>query len=91
MEGSTNVVGFLAALLTTAANIPQVWKTYRDKSGEGLSFRMLLSLWIGLALWLIYGYLTHSLPLMLANGTGVILIGSLLLMKWRFDRFPAKD
>ena len=35
------IVGFLAGTLTTAANLPQVWKTYRDRSGEGLSFRML--------------------------------------------------
>ena len=31
-------VGFLVGTLTTAANLPQerFWKTYRDKSGEGL-------------------------------------------------------
>ena len=47
-----SVIGFLAGALTTAANLPQVWKTYRDKSAEGLSFRMLLILSLGLALWM---------------------------------------
>jgi MtN3 and saliva related transmembrane protein len=91
MSALTSIVGFLAALLTTAANVPQVWKTYRDKSGDGLSFRMLVILWTGLALWLFYGFLAHSLPLILANGVGIVLIGSLLLMKWKFDRSPTKD
>jgi MtN3 and saliva related transmembrane protein len=86
-----SVVGFMAALFTTAANVPQVYKTYRDRSGEGLSFRMLLILWAGLAFWLLYGFLTDSFPLILANGLGVLLIGSLLVMKWKFDRAPTKD
>ncbi len=43
-----SVIGFIAGALTTAANIPQVWKTYRDKCAEGLSFRMLLGLFSGL-------------------------------------------
>jgi hypothetical protein len=30
---------------------PQVWKTYRSKSGEGLPFRMLFMLGIGVGLW----------------------------------------
>jgi uncharacterized protein with PQ loop repeat len=34
----TTVVGFIAGFVTTPANLPQVWKTYRNKSGEGLSF-----------------------------------------------------
>jgi uncharacterized protein with PQ loop repeat len=42
---------------------PPVCKTYRNKSGEGLSFRMLLMLGIGVALWLVYGIMGKSLPL----------------------------
>jgi MtN3 and saliva related transmembrane protein len=87
----TIIVGFLAGVLTTAANVPQVWKTYRDKSAEGLSFRMLLSLSLGLGLWMTYGFLTDSLPLILTNAIGTVLILSLIVMKWKFDRSPTKD
>jgi MtN3 and saliva related transmembrane protein len=86
-----SVVGFLAGGLTTAANVPQVLKTYRDKSAEGLSFRMLLSLCVGLALWMTYGFLTDSLPLILTNAIATVLIFSLIVMKWKFDRLPTKD
>jgi hypothetical protein len=37
MSEFATIVGFIAGLVTTAANFPQVWKTYRTKSGEGLS------------------------------------------------------
>jgi MtN3 and saliva related transmembrane protein len=89
--GMISVVGFLAGALTTVANLPQVWKTYRDKSAEGLSFRMLLILSLGLALWVAYGFLTDSLPLILTNGVGTGLVVLLMVMKWKFDRSPTKD
>jgi MtN3 and saliva related transmembrane protein len=68
-----------------------VWKTYRNKSGEGLSFRMLLSLAIGLGLWIIYGIMIQSLPLIAANVVVFLLILSLIGMKLKFDRAPTKD
>ena len=70
----TTVVGFIAGFVTTAANLPQVWKTYRNKSGEGLSFRMLLMLGIGVGLWLVYGIMSKSLPLIVTNAVVLLLI-----------------
>jgi MtN3 and saliva related transmembrane protein len=74
MYERTTIVGFIAALVTTTANLPQVWKTYRNKSGEGLSFRMLLSLAIGLGLWIVYGIMSKSLPLIVTNVIVFLLI-----------------
>jgi MtN3 and saliva related transmembrane protein len=91
MAELTTIVGFIAGLVTTAANLPQVWKTYRNKSGEGLSFRMLLMLGIGVGLWLVYGIMSKSLPLIVTNALVLLLILSLLGMKLKFDRAPTKD
>jgi MtN3 and saliva related transmembrane protein len=91
MNDLTTMVGFLAGLATTAANLPQVWKTYRNKSAEGLSFRMLLTLAIGVGLWIIYGFLSKSLPLIVTNAVVLLLILSLLGMKLKFDLKPTKD
>jgi MtN3 and saliva related transmembrane protein len=87
----STIVGFIAGLVTTTANLPQVWKTYRNKSGEGLSFRMLLALAIGLGLWIIYGIMIKSLPLIATNVVVFVLILSLIAMKLKFDRAPTKD
>jgi MtN3 and saliva related transmembrane protein len=91
MNDLTTMVGFLAGFATRAANLPQVWKTYRKKSAEGLSFRMLLTLAIGVGLWIIYGFLSKSLPLIVTNAVVLLLILSLLGMKLRFDTKPTKD
>ena len=67
MYERTSIVGFIAGFVTPAANLPQVWKTCRKKSGEGLSFRMLLMLAIGLGLGIVYGIMSESLPLIPTN------------------------
>jgi MtN3 and saliva related transmembrane protein len=91
MYEHTTIVGFIAGLVTTSANLPQVWKTFRNKSGEGLSFRMLLTLAIGLGLWIVYGIMSKSLPLIVTNTIVLLLILLLIGMKLKFDRAPAKD
>jgi MtN3 and saliva related transmembrane protein len=91
MANFQSYIGFLAGLLTTAANVPQVWKTYQNRSGEGLSFRMLLALGSGLALWVVYGIASKSAPIIFANVAGFLLVAILFAMKFRFDANPAKD
>jgi MtN3 and saliva related transmembrane protein len=91
MSELSTVLGFIAGLVTTAANLPQVRKTYRSKFGEGLSFRMLLALAIGLTLSIIYEIMIKSLPLIVTNVIVFLLILSLIAMKLRFDRAPTKD
>jgi MtN3 and saliva related transmembrane protein len=84
-------VGFLAGLFTTAANVPQVWKTYRGRSGEGLSFRMLVILATGLAPWIAYGALSRSMPIIVANAAGLALVVALIAMKLIFDPAPTQE
>ena len=91
MSELTTIVGFMAGFVTTAANLPQVWKTYRSKSGEGLSFRMLLGLAICVGLWIVYGIMNRLLPLIVTNAVVLLLILSLIGMKFKFDRSPTKD
>ena len=87
----TAVLGFIAGILTTGGNLPQVIKSYRTRSAEGLSFKMLLTLATGLALWTVYGAMTDSLPIILANGVGLVQFIALIVVKFRFDARPTKD
>ena len=70
---------------------PQILKTYKTKSAEGLSFRMILTLAVGLLLWVVYGVTASSLPIIASNSVALLLILALLAMKLKFDRSPAKD
>jgi MtN3 and saliva related transmembrane protein len=68
----------MAAVLTTAAFLPQVYKTWRTKDVSGLSLTMFLMFFTGIVLWLIYGFLIKSPPLILANG--ITVVSSFLLL-----------
>ena len=52
---------------------------------------MLLMLGIGVGLWLVYGVMSKSLPLIVTNAVVLLLILSLIGMKLKFDRSPTKD
>jgi len=88
MDGLINSIGLVAGLLTTTAFIPQVWKIYRTKSGEDISGRMFSLFSAGIVLWLIYGILLRSMPLILSNTVTLILSLTILALKVRYRGRP---
>lgn len=62
-----NFVGMAAATLTTVAFFPQAYKTLRSRDTTGLSLTMYLMLITGVSLWLLYGLIIWSWPLIIAN------------------------
>jgi MtN3 and saliva related transmembrane protein len=70
---SIDVLGYVAASLTTVAFVPQVIKTWKSKSAKDISLIMFLLFNIGIILWLIYGIVIESMPIILANiVTGIL-------------------
>jgi MtN3 and saliva related transmembrane protein len=67
MQATTEAIGLLAGTLTTIAFVPQLLKIYRIKSGKDISARMSSLFSAGIVLWLIYGVLVWSVPLILTN------------------------
>ena len=84
------IVGSVAASLTTAAFFPQAIKTIRTGETSGLSLIMYLLLVTGVALWLAYGLLIGSRPLILANGIVLLpqaaILAMLLQRIWKENR-----
>src|SRR5215471_13104518 len=78
------VVGFAAGTLCTLAYLPQALHSFRTKSVRDISLAMLVSLNAGLLLWVAYGFLIHSLPIILPNAVTFFLAFPLLVMKLRF-------
>ena len=74
----TYTIGILAALFTTAANIPQTYIIIREQSTEHVSVTTYIILLTGTLLWVTYGILKDDWPLILTNGvtsiTSIIII-----------------
>lgn len=75
------VMGLLAGAMTTAAFVPQAWKTWRTRSARDFSLALLVLLVAGNSLWLAYGALVGSAGLVAANLVTVPLTASILWVK----------
>ena len=81
LDFSYEIIGLVAAALTTSAFIPQVYKIYKEKSAVGISLTMYLIFFVGLSLWLFYGYLVGSISIVIANGVTLILAAIIIYYK----------
>ena len=59
--------GYFAAILTTAAFLPQLIKTLRTKKADDVSLVTLIMFICGVLSWIIYGYKISSIPILMAN------------------------
>lgn len=82
----TDTIGFISAAFTTIAFIPQVVRVWKTKSARDVSLGMYALFNTGVALWLCYGLLIHSWPVIAANSITLILAGAVMVMKLNFDR-----
>lgn len=78
------IIGMVAAIITTASFLPQVFKTYKTKDTSGLSLTMYITFFVGIVLWLIYGIHLKSLPMILANAITAVSSLLLVIMKLKY-------
>lgn len=75
------IIGILAAILTTSAFLPQVIKAHNSKHTKDLSLGMYVVMSIGLMLWIAYGVILQSLPIIIANSLTIMLCAYLIILK----------
>lgn len=85
MDDPYAIIGLIAGTLTTAGYLPQIVKGYRTKSMQDVSLLWLFMLGVGMSLWLAYGLLLDSLPLIVSNLIAVALVIVLLGMKRKYS------
>ncbi len=78
-------LGSIAATLTTISFIPQVWQIWKTRHAKDISLGMYAIFTCGVAMWLAYGILLNSWPIIIANSITVCLAGAVLWMKLHFD------
>jgi len=74
-------IGMFAALFGTICWAPQTLKVIKTKDTKSLSLGTNILLLLTVLLWLIYGILLGSLPLIIANLVSMILVGIIVIMK----------
>lgn len=81
---SIAILGYVAGTLTTVAFLPQVIQTWKTKSTKDISLGMFISFCTGVFLWLIYGFLIESSPVIVTNLATFLLAMIILLLKIKY-------
>src|ERR1700743_181403 len=76
-----NLLGYGAAIFTTASFVPQAVKIKISRDTQSISVWMYAMFTTGVALWLVYGLMLRSPPIILANSITFILSSAILFMK----------
>lgn len=81
MSTDYQLLGFIAAILTTASFVPQVVMVWRTNDTRSISLGMYSMMVTGIMLWLAYGLLIESPPLIFTNMLTGTLAGMVLFKK----------
>ncbi|MBD9363536.1 SemiSWEET transporter [Methylomonas sp. EbB] len=76
-----DLIGYLAATLTTASFLPQAIKTFKTRDTESLSLGMYSMFTLGVLLWLIYGIYLLNIAIIVANAITFLLAAAILGFK----------
>ncbi len=77
------IIGMVAALLTTAAFVPQAAKVVRTRDTAAISLAMYALFTAGIALWGVYGVMTWQWSIIIANAITFVMAAIILSIKVR--------
>ena len=83
LEWGMEWMGYLAAVLTTAAFVPQAVKTLLSRDTSGISLSMYVIFTLGIACWFGYGIYLASWPMIVSNLITFGLSAAILALKLR--------
>jgi len=78
-----NVIGALAAILTTLCWVPQALKIVRDRETRAISLSGTMLCVVGVLLWLVYGLAMADAPLIGSSAATLAITATILALKIR--------
>lgn len=81
-----DVIGIAAGTITTISFMPQVIKAWKSKSVKDISLGMYSLFSIGIILWIVYGFMVRSIPIIAANSATLALSGVIVFLKLKHDK-----
>jgi MtN3 and saliva related transmembrane protein len=81
-------VGLAAGICTAISLLPQLIKLIKTKKAEDLSLFYLTILFIGIGLWIWYGFLKNDLPIILTNCISLCINAIVLVLGIKYKQNP---
>jgi len=78
------VIGISATFFSLWSTVPQIKKSLKTKKTDDVSKWLIISLIVGLSLWVLYGIVKRDIVIAVANAIGVTLNLILLILKLKY-------
>ncbi|MCF7861241.1 SemiSWEET transporter [Candidatus Woesearchaeota archaeon] len=78
------IIGYIAAVLTTVAFLPQAIRILRLKETKDISLLTYICFSAGVFSWLVYGMFKNDWPIIAANFVTFILAFTILVLKLKY-------
>ena len=82
------LIGILATIFAVSSTVPQIIKGIKTRKMDDVSVWLIMTLIIGLSLWVVYGISKSDVVIAGGNSVGVSLNVILLLLKIKYSRNP---
>ena len=84
------IIGILAGILILSGWVPQIAKGYRTKKLNDVSSYLMILIFAGAVLWLIYGMAIDDVYIIGVNIAAMILTTTVLAMKLKYEQNTQK-
>lgn len=82
----TQVIGLFAGICTASSLLPQLIKTIKEKKADEISKLMLFVLMIGVATWVVYGFMRKDFPIIATNIFSLLLNIVMVILRFKYSR-----
>lgn len=85
MLSAVDILGYAAGAVTAFTFLPQVVKTWREKSAKDISLYMFLIAFINEIMWLVWGLLINNMVVIITNAVMLVMSGIMIALKLKYN------
>jgi MtN3 and saliva related transmembrane protein len=82
----TDILGYAAGAITSLTFLPQVIKTWKEKSAKDVSLMMFIIAAVNEVMWIVYGALLNNWVIILTNAIVLAMSLTMIFLKLRYSK-----
>ncbi|HPH33722.1 MAG TPA: SemiSWEET transporter [Chitinophagaceae bacterium] len=82
---AADILGYAAGAVTAFTFLPQVVKTWKEKSAKDISLYMFLIAFVNEVMWLVYGFMIDNMVVILTNAVMLVMSGIMIGLKLKYN------
>ncbi len=79
-----DILGYSACAVTALTFLPQVLKTWKEKSAKNVSLMMFIIAFVNEVMWIAYGVLRDDMVIIVTNVIMIIMCSIMILLKLKY-------